>query len=108
MKTYKVVVSTLASRDLASILEYVAGHHGLDAALSVDGLLDEALRSLDSLPDRGHRVAALEQHGITSYREIVAAPYRIVYRITGREVWVLAIVDGRRDLDELLYERARR
>lgn len=34
--------------------------------------------------------------------------YRIVYRVMGNEVWVLAIVDGRRDLDTLLYERARR
>ena len=31
--------------------------------------------------------------------------YRIVYEIAGREVHVLAILDGRRDLQDLLAER---
>ena len=50
----------------------------------------------------------LRLRGITLYRELIRAPYRIIYRIVGAEVWVLAIVDGRRDLDALLNSRIRR
>jgi len=35
-------------------------------------------------------------------------PYRIVYRLEPGEVWVVAVLDHRRDLDALLHERARR
>ncbi len=70
--------------------------------------IERVVHSLEALPDRGRVVPELERRGIAAYREIIAKPYRIVYRVVGPEVWILAIVDGRRDLDELLYERARR
>ena len=53
-------------------------------------------------------VPELRIRGISIYREVQRPPYRIVYRTVGAEVWVLAIVDGRRDLDGLLFDRARR
>jgi len=33
------------------------------------------------------------------------APYRLVYRVASRDVFVLALVDGRRDLEDILFER---
>ena len=53
-------------------------------------------------------VPELHDRGYTEYRERIAAPYRIVYKPAGGEVWIVAIVDGRRELEELLLERARR
>jgi predicted metalloprotease len=38
-------------------------------------------------------------------REVVERPYRIVYRITGRTVAVLGVLDGRRELEDVLLER---
>jgi hypothetical protein len=35
-------------------------------------------------------------------------PYRISYRLEAREVWIVAVLDHRRDVDALLHERARR
>jgi hypothetical protein len=32
-------------------------------------------------------------------------PYRLVYRIEGNSVNVLALFDGRRDLEDILFER---
>jgi toxin ParE1/3/4 len=40
-----------------------------------------------------------------SWREIVARPYRILYRVSGDTVTVLAAFDGRRDLEDVLLER---
>ena len=37
--------------------------------------------------------------------ELTIRPYRLVYRIEGDTVTVLAVFDARRDLEDLLFER---
>lgn len=43
--------------------------------------------------------------GVAAYREIGLTPYRIIYRIRDNLVTVHAILDGRRDLADLLHRR---
>ena len=43
--------------------------------------------------------------GIRNWRELIVKPYRIIYRIDEDTVNVLAVLDGRRDLQDLLLER---
>ena len=43
--------------------------------------------------------------GIREFRELFFKPYRIIYRIVGRNVYVLLIADGRRDFQTLLQRR---
>ena len=43
--------------------------------------------------------------GIQEYRELQYDPYRIIYRVLGRNVYVLVIADGRRDMQTLLQRR---
>jgi toxin ParE1/3/4 len=50
-------------------------------------------------------VPELREIGVTEYREVVRKPYRIVYFTVGRQVYVVAILDGRRDLEDLLARR---
>ncbi len=40
-----------------------------------------------------------------TWRELLIEPYRLIYRIEGDTVTVLALFDGRRDLEDLLLER---
>jgi toxin ParE1/3/4 len=39
------------------------------------------------------------------YRELVATPWGIMYRVSGHTVSVLAVVDGRRNAEDVLLER---
>jgi hypothetical protein len=32
----------------------------------------------------------------------------MIYKVQGREVWIMAVLDGRRDLPDLLFERLAR
>jgi plasmid stabilization system protein ParE len=100
--------TTQAYEDLTSILLWLSEAHGLEGAEKVDLRLERAIASLESMPDRGRRVPELQSQGDANHRELIVAPYRIVYYALGREVWVIAIVDGRRDVKELLLARARR
>jgi hypothetical protein len=40
-----------------------------------------------------------------TWRELIVKPYRLIYRIEGEVVNVLAVFDGHRDLEDLLLER---
>lgn len=67
--------------------------------------LREHADSLQTLPERGRVVAELRQIGVLAYQKIVHKPWRIVYTVQGREVWIMAALDGHRDLTDLLFER---
>lgn len=100
--------TTLAYDDLTAILTWIAAQRGLEAARKVDAMLERAISSLTRMPDRGRMVPELRDRGYPDHRELVVRPYRIVYCAAGREVWLVAILDGRRQVEELLLERASR
>ena len=59
--------------------------------------------TLESLPLRGRLLPELED--IRHFREVLHPPYRMIYRIDGQEITVLAVLDGRRRLEDLLLRR---
>lgn len=95
-----------ALRDYESILSYVARASGILRARQLDAKLGRGISRLDTEPARCRIVPELREEGIDSYRELVIRPYRLMFRIDGRVVTLLAVVDGRRDLQELLLQRA--
>ena len=105
MTQYRVRLTNEAEQDLIDIYRYVAT---LDSVEAADHLLDELetlCSRLSSLPQRGHVPAELERVAVTAYREVHFKPYRVVYEIIGREVFVHCILDGRRDMQSLLERR---
>jgi plasmid stabilization system protein ParE len=67
--------------------------------------LQERADSLTTAAERGRLVPELRSIGVHQYRELVERPWRIVYRIEPDTVIVLAVLDGRRDLESLLLDR---
>lgn len=53
-------------------------------------------------------VLELGAEGVTGYRELLVGPYRIMFAVRDTAVVILTVLDGRRDLGELLIERALR
>jgi len=105
VKQYRVRLADEAERDLVDIYQYVAAH---DSKETADSLLDEIetlCAKLSSLPQRGHVPAELERVAVTTYREVHFKPYRVIYEVIGREVFVPCVLDGRRDMQSLLERR---
>jgi plasmid stabilization system protein ParE len=94
----------VAVRDLEELIGYIAAVSPLDADRVLTRLETRAA-ALESSPARGRIVPELSQFGMRAWRELVVRPYRIVYRIESDTVTVLAVFDGRRDLEDLLLER---
>lgn len=59
---------------------------------------------LERFPDRGRYVPELRTMDIFTYRELVSRPWRIIFRREENSVFVLAVLDSRRDLESLLIE----
>jgi len=91
-------------RDLEDIISFVAIDSPLDAERLLVRLSAKA-RSLETSPHRGRIVPELLRFGMRTWRELVVRPYRLVYRVTGETVFVLALFDGRRELEDVLLER---
>ncbi len=75
------------------------------AAREVGRAILEAASRLDQNPRRGRIVPELWEHGICEYREIIVSPYRIIYRIQDEEVRIMAVLDARRNLADILLQR---
>jgi addiction module RelE/StbE family toxin len=93
-----------AVRDLEELISYIAADSALDAERILDKL-EKRARALESAPARGRVVPELAHFGIRSWRELIVKPYRIIYRIDESTVHVLAVLDGRRELQDLLLDR---
>ena len=61
--------------------------------------------SLADNPERGRIPPELERIGVYEYLEIHVKAYRIIYQIIDNDVFIHCILDGRRDLLELLEYR---
>jgi addiction module RelE/StbE family toxin len=104
MTRRKVVWATSARRDLEAIVAYLADRSP-QAALSTLDRLEARAKSLTTLADRGRVVPELGRLHIRQYRELVVPPYRVVYRVRGRRALVLAVLDARRSLEDILLDR---
>ena len=105
--SYQVLWTHTAQHDLTEIIEYIA-QDSVDNALAILHKLETKAALLITLPHRGRIVPELLHTGISHYRELVSAPWRIVYRVENRQVLIMAVLDSRRDLQTLLLNRIAR
>ena len=102
MKQYGVYFIADAEDDLFELYKYVAVN---DSAKNLLNKIEQACKKLSTFPDRGHFPPELERIGIFSYKEVHYKPYRIIYQIMESNVFIHCILDGRRDLEQILQER---
>ena len=105
---HKIVWAPIALNDLEEILDYIAANDSSDAAVHVGNKILSQVDTLVQHPTRCRMVPELREVGVTEYRELIVRPYRIVFRIERKRVGLVAVVDGRRDLEELLISRTLR
>ena len=87
------------------IYYYVAHHDSAPNALALIDEIERACFTLDELPERGIIPYELKEIGVTDYLQIVCFSYRIIYQIELKQVFIHAVLDGRRDMPSLLESR---
>ena len=102
---FAVLLTNDAARDLNELYDYIAVHDSPRKADYVLERIEKVLSTLSEFPERGVYPKELLKLGIREYREIFFKPYRIIYRVIDKKVYVLLSVDGRRDMHALLQRR---
>jgi toxin ParE1/3/4 len=102
---HTVVILPEAKEDLVDLYWYVADHGSIMQADALLDGLEEKCESLSGNPDRGHTVPELKRIHSESFKEIHYKPYRVIFQISGEIVYVHAVLDGRRELQEILENR---
>ena len=103
-RKYRVAWTEGAQHDLRQIIDYIT----VDNPGNVSQVLQEIRQkasALYTLPHRGRIVPQLKAQGINTYRELVIAPWRIIYRISDTVVFVFPVIDSRRNLEDILFHR---
>lgn len=103
--TFDVMLTAGAERDLEAIHDYISEFDCVaNANYVLDGLMD-VVESLSKFPECGSYPKELVGLGIKEYRQTFFKPYRAVYRVTGSQVIIYLIADGRRDMQSVLARR---
>lgn len=103
-KKYKVEWAAVAESDLKQIIDYIASESPGNA-LQMFKKIRQKASSLYAFPERGRIVSELQGQGIRIYRELIIAPWRIVYRISDGIVFVLSVIDSRQNVEDILLNR---
>ncbi|WP_028321576.1 type II toxin-antitoxin system RelE/ParE family toxin [Desulfatiglans anilini] len=102
---FVVLLTNDAARDLEEVYDYIAAHDAPQEADYVLTQIEKAFSRLSESPERGAYPKELLSLGIREYREVFFKPYRIIFRVIDKNVYVLLIADGRRDMQSLLQRR---
>ncbi len=104
MKRFVVEWAQPASKDLENIIDYIS-HDNVDTAITVFKKIKSKCKTLNQFPDRGRIVPELKAYGILSYKELIISSWRVIYRPSDQKVYVLAVIDSRRNMNDILMER---
>ena len=102
---YSVHLTAEAEGDLLDIYHYVSLNDSPKKAEDLLAQLEGSCQQLENNPRRGHVTPELERIDVLDYREVHCHSFKIIYEIISKKVYVHCVLDGRRDLQEILQMR---
>lgn len=103
-KMYQVFWTLTAQQDFKKIIEYIFADSEFQAR-KVYFEIKQKADNLWQMPLQGRIVPELRYYSILTYRELISSPWRIIYKAEEYKVWVLAVIDGRRNMEDILLDR---
>lgn len=101
---FEVVWSITAERDLLSIVEYIA-QDSPSTALKILKSIKTKAKELYQNPLRGRIIPELHSQGINHYRELIIKPWRVMYKVAEKKIYVLSVIDSRQNVEDILLKR---
>ena len=104
MKKFEVLWTKSAEYDLELIIQYLK----LDSVSIAKEIFIDIKKECENLyyfPQRKRVVPELQQIGILKYREIIHERWRIIFKIDNTKVYILLVVESRRNLEDILFQR---
>ncbi len=105
MADFELLLTRGAEIDLEALYDYISTSRSTGQA---DAFLDRllgAVETVENFPLRGSVPKEFDALGIREFRQLLVDAYRLIYRVNGETVFVSVIVDGRREMQDLLERR---
>lgn len=87
--------------DLEDIFDYIA----IDSPFYAQHQVEKIIASVERLLTFSNSGRPLPEFPASPLREIIVDPYRIVYRTTNSNIFILAVIHGKRLLRERMLEQ---
>ena len=104
MAEMRIIWTKAAKRDLNEIIEYIATD-SVEIALEKFYTIKDSTNQLNTFPEQGRIIPELENESIMKYRELILSPWRLLYKIEDKSIYILAVIDGRRNIEDILMKR---
>jgi toxin ParE1/3/4 len=101
----KVFWSFDAKTGLAEIVGYIKETSGVKVARQIYNRLQQKIEKSTTYPESSRIVPELAEIGVVEYQEIIESPWRVFFRTADDEVRIVSIIDGRRNVEEVLYRK---
>ena len=101
---YAVLWTEVAEKDLTEIITFIAKDNPLNALHVLEKIKLKAA-ALYLSPERGRVIPELYARGIYIYRELIISRWRLMYRIVDSNVYITAVIDSRRNVEDILLYR---
>ncbi len=100
----RVLWVNTATRDLDSIVD-LRSHDDVKTSLQFINRICKAPAKLQAVPNSGRIVPELKEFSLSTYREILTPPWRIIYKFSDPNIYVMAVIDSRRNVEDILLDR---
>ena len=101
----KIIWSQDASDDLVEIITYIKERSSKQIANEIYLRIINHVEKIVIFPESGRLIPEFLALGIIDIREIIETPWRIFYRVETSGVQIISIIDGRRNVEELLFKK---
>ncbi|MFV1976212.1 MAG: type II toxin-antitoxin system RelE/ParE family toxin [Candidatus Scalindua sp.] len=99
-----MIWSYIAEQDLERIIKYIVIDSPANA-LKILAKIKKKSATLYSIPERGRLAPELLEFNILQYREVIIDPWRVIHKVIGKEVFVVSVIDSRRNVEDILLDR---
>jgi toxin ParE1/3/4 len=102
---YEIIWSKDAGDELAEIISYIKYNTGKMTAEKIYNKIINKVNQISENPE-GRRIAPLlREFGINYVHQLNINPWIIFYKVEDKKMEIISIIDGRRNLEEILYRK---
>ena len=102
---HKIIWSKDAGDELVDIISYIKYNTGNITAKKINDKIMNEVERISENPE-GRRIAPLlREFGINHIHQFNISPWIIYYKLENNKMEIVSIIDGRRNLEEILYKK---
>jgi toxin ParE1/3/4 len=101
----EIIWSKDAGDELFEIISYIKYNTGKITAEKIYSKIMDEVKRVSENAD-GRRIASLlKEIGINNIHQLNITPWIIFYKVENKKMEIISIIDGRRNLEEILYQK---